>query len=106
MGELCTFADRIVALASGLALAQTPQEPPAAWPHDKVFHAWWAEPGRLLAGEYPGSLDPAHRDRKLSVLMDWGVRTIVDLTTPRIALSRTPIVSRSWRGCGAWTCAG
>ncbi len=38
---------------------------------------------RLHAGEYPGSLDPPHRDRKLSVLMDWGVRTIVDLTTPQ-----------------------
>lgn len=28
------------------------------WPHDQLIHAWWVMPGRLLAGEYPGSLDP------------------------------------------------
>ena len=27
------------------------------WPHDETLHAWWVEPGRLLAGEYPGSHD-------------------------------------------------
>ena len=24
------------------------------WPHDETLHAWWVEPGRLLASEYRG----------------------------------------------------
>ena len=27
----------------------------ARWPHDAILHAWWVEPDRLLAGEYPGA---------------------------------------------------
>lgn len=51
-----------------------------AWAFDDECHAWWAEPGRLLAGEYPGSSDPAQRDLKLALLADAGIDTIVDLT--------------------------
>lgn len=50
------------------------------WPHDQVLHAWWVLPGRLLAGEYPGSLDPVQSARKRQVLLDAGVDSIVDLT--------------------------
>ncbi len=28
------------------------------WPHDEFLHAWWVEPGEVLAGEYPGDPDP------------------------------------------------
>jgi hypothetical protein len=31
------------------------------WEHDEVLHAWWVEPGRLLAGEYPGAKTPERR---------------------------------------------
>jgi hypothetical protein len=27
----------------------------APWPHAETLHAWLLEPGRLLAGEYPGA---------------------------------------------------
>lgn len=37
-------------------------------------------PGRLTAGNYPGSLDPATARRKLRALLDDGVRSFVDLT--------------------------
>lgn len=51
-----------------------------SWPHDRILHAWWVQPGRLLAGQYPGALDPVHSARKREVLLDAGVDSIVDLT--------------------------
>ncbi|MGI8757969.1 MAG: protein-tyrosine phosphatase family protein [Acidimicrobiales bacterium] len=52
------------------------------WPHDEFVHAWWVQPGRLLAGEYPGHIEPARARHKVDLLVDVGVRTFVDLTTP------------------------
>ena len=50
------------------------------WPHDRTIHAWWVIPGRLLAGEYPGSIDPVKAARKRQVLLDAGVNSYVNLT--------------------------
>lgn len=50
------------------------------WPHDDVAHAWWVTPGAVLAGEYP--TDWESTSAKLDLLLDAGVRTFVDLTTP------------------------
>lgn len=50
------------------------------WPHDEIFHAWWVEPGRLLAGEYPGALTRAKAIAKIRMLDEAGVDTIIDLT--------------------------
>ena len=47
------------------------------WPHDQLIHAWWVIPGRLLAGEYPGSLDPNAAARKRQALVDAGVDSIL-----------------------------
>jgi protein-tyrosine phosphatase len=55
----------------------------AVWPHDAVLHAWWVEPGRLLAGEYPGARTPEKAAKKLRLLVDAGVDSIVDLTRPQ-----------------------
>lgn len=41
--------------------------------------SYWVDPSRLLAGEYPGSEDPATARRKLRSLLDAGIRTIVNL---------------------------
>lgn len=54
-----------------------------AWPHDGVLHAWWVEPGRLLAGEYPASRSPETTAEKVRLLVEAGVESIVDLTTPQ-----------------------
>ncbi|MDQ6716595.1 MAG: ADP-ribosylglycohydrolase family protein [Actinomycetota bacterium] len=55
---------------------------PAGWPHDDWFHAYWVEPGRVLAGEYAGA-DRSPKDRdKVNLLVDAGVRTVIDLTAP------------------------
>lgn len=52
------------------------------WEHDLDLHGWWADAeGRVLAGEYPGHrADPAATRRKLTLLADAGVGTIIDLT--------------------------
>ncbi|WP_231748650.1 hypothetical protein [Mycobacterium sp. M26] len=52
----------------------------ASWPHDDLIHAWWVIPGRLLAGEYPSSVDPQKAALKLQALLDAGVDSFVDLT--------------------------
>ena len=42
--------------------------------------SYWVEPGRLMAGEYPGDWNQRKARRKLRALIDAGVRTFVDLT--------------------------
>lgn len=42
--------------------------------------SYWAVPGRLLAGEYPGEQDPEHTKKRLHALISGGIRTFVDLT--------------------------
>ncbi|MEN3317369.1 MAG: hypothetical protein V7643_770 [Mycobacterium sp.] len=54
----------------------------ARWPHDALLHAWWVESGRLLAGEYPGACKAEKTAKKLQLLVDAGVDSIVDLTRP------------------------
>ena len=71
--------DRIEYIASRLySGAAGVDEPP--WPYDETFHAWWAIPGEVLAGEYPGTRQASETRDKLHLLVDAGVRTIVDLT--------------------------
>lgn len=76
--ELLAMRRRIESLADALHTKATGDR--GAWAFDDEIHAWWAEPGRLLAGEYPGSDDPDHRDLKLALLADAGIDTIIDLT--------------------------
>jgi protein-tyrosine phosphatase len=45
-----------------------------------VLHAWWVQPDRLLAAEYPASLEPTQTAAKIRFLIDAGIGAIVDLT--------------------------
>lgn len=54
--------------------------PKPSWPHDETVHAWWVEPDRLLAGEYPGSLDESTARRKIRCLVAAGIDSFLDLT--------------------------
>ena len=75
--------ERIAAIAGLLHDAATGAAPAHVWPHDDVVHGYWVEPGRILAGEYPG--DPGSERmaaRKVDLLVDHGIRTFVDLTGP------------------------
>jgi protein-tyrosine phosphatase len=41
---------------------------------------YWVEPGRLLAGPYPGSPDPAQMNQRLNRLVAAGITLFIDLT--------------------------
>ena len=71
------------------------------WAHDERLHAWWAEPGKILAGEYPWGVSPGDEDAeehrgKLELLADAGIETIFDLTSEGERLS----YARRWREIG------
>jgi ADP-ribosylglycohydrolase len=78
------LSERITELASGLfrAGSGTVLAADARWPHDELLHAWWVEPGVVLAGEFPGHPEPGRAAEKVNLLVDAGIRTFVDLTTP------------------------
>ena len=45
-----------------------------------IPNAYWVRPGRLLAGEYPGDKAADAARRRLTLFLDAGVRSFVDLT--------------------------
>jgi hypothetical protein len=68
----------------GVSLCNTPK------PFDR---AYWAASGRLLAGCYPGDLDPEAARRKLQSLIDCGVGKIINLTgTTEVGTGGKPFV--------------
>lgn len=79
LGKL-VLRERIESLADALHRAAIGER--LLWEHDLDLHAWWADAeGRVLAGEYPGHRnDPAATRRKLRLLADAGIGTIIDLT--------------------------
>jgi ADP-ribosyl-[dinitrogen reductase] hydrolase len=79
-------AARITALADCLYECGAGAEPDG-WPHDDFLHAWWVAPGSVLAGEFPGHADTDRAAEKVNLLVDHGIRTFVDLTTPHDELT-------------------
>jgi ADP-ribosyl-[dinitrogen reductase] hydrolase len=75
-----TLGDRIEVMADRLFTAGSGMADDRPWPFDDAIHAWWVEPGRLLAGEYPGDRKVVRAAAKVGLLVDAGVRTFVDLT--------------------------
>ena len=74
---------------------------PDRWAHDDRLHAWWAEPGKILAGEYPWGVwhgdEAAEEHRvKLDLLADAGIETIIDLTSEGERIS----YAERWREIG------
>ena len=49
-------------------------------PLPKAPDCYWVEPGRLMAGEYPGDWTERSARTRLRALIDSGVRTFIDLT--------------------------
>ena len=55
------------------------KEPPSSG-RDRPFpQSYWVREGRICAGHYPGSLDPAERLSKLNGLLDCGIRRFLNL---------------------------
>ena len=42
-------------------------------------HSYWVVPGKLLAGNYPGSKDPAEMRQKINGLIEVGIRRVINL---------------------------
>ena len=43
---------------------------------------WWIDPGKILGGCYPGTLDPHESLARLQSLISMGVRVIINLQQP------------------------
>ena len=48
--------------------------------HLPIPEAYWVEPGRFLAGEYPGLFDSEQTRKRLDALLEAGIDTFIDLT--------------------------
>ena len=74
---------------------ETTSQPTPRWEHDDTLHAWWVT-DQILAGEYPASYrDDSRSAEKVGLLLDAGVRTIIDLTTPEDRLAPYDAALRS-----------
>ena len=47
-----------------------------------ISESYWVEPGRLLAGEYPGSQSEQQAYRRIDAFVAAGFNTFIDLTEP------------------------
>lgn len=62
------------------------------------FETYWVSPGRLMAGEYPGSVDLEDARPKLSWLLQSGVSVFLDLTeTGELAPYRIDLAKEATR---------
>ena len=47
-----------------------------------ILESYWVEPGRFLAGEYPGHTYGEQLRQRLDTFLDFGINTFIDLTDP------------------------
>ncbi|MGZ9165735.1 MAG: protein-tyrosine phosphatase family protein [Anaerolineales bacterium] len=52
-----------------------------------IPESYWVEPGRLLAGEYPGGFDGELTRKHIHALLEAGFDTFIDLTGPNETLA-------------------
>lgn len=110
--EKISFSERIHAIAGQLfdhAIGESAASDPGEtvnldgsvtggyWAFDRFVHAYWADPGILLAGEYPGDLGEEAAFQKVNLLIDMGVRTFIDLTEEDELLEYESIVDQASR---------
>lgn len=58
-------------------------------PHENCY---WVQPGRLMAGEYPGDRDPGRARQRLDAYLDAGVTFFLDLTEPGELVPYQPVL--------------
>jgi len=51
-------------------------------PKRPIAESYWVEPGRFLAGEYPGKFTPESTRKRIDALLEAGFNTFIDLTKP------------------------
>ena len=97
--EKLALWETLDALAENIARWRPESTEPAKLPD---LHAYWIEPGVLIAGEYPGAQTEAEAERKLASLLDVGVRRFVDLTEEG-ELEPYEALLQQLAGRAAWT---
>jgi hypothetical protein len=65
--------------------------------HRPISESYWVEPGRLLAGEYPGKYDRELTRQRIDRLIEAGFDTFVDLTNPGETLPYVHILREEGR---------
>ena len=68
-----------------------------------ISESYWVEPGRLLAGEYPGKSDEERTRKRLDALLEAGLDTFIDLTRPDELVPYTGILGEEARIYGVST---
>jgi ADP-ribosyl-[dinitrogen reductase] hydrolase len=80
--DLASQRSLIVALADALLVQAEAKDHAVAivvTPAVPFGRSYWVEPGRLLAGYYPGAQSTTEAERKLTALLDTGVRCFINL---------------------------
>ena len=57
-----------------------------------IPESYWVEPGRFLAGEYPGSYNIEVMRQRINAFLEAGIDTFIDLTQPHELISYEPIL--------------
>lgn len=57
-----------------------------------IAASYWVLPGRLLAGEYPGSFDREEAQGRIRLFLDSGFNSFVDLTQPHELVPYEPLL--------------
>ena len=57
-----------------------------------IPESYWVEPGRLLAGEYPGQFDSELTRKRIDALIESGFNTFIDLTKPNETIAYVQIL--------------
>jgi hypothetical protein len=57
-----------------------------------IPESYWVEPGRFLAGEYPGYLQDEQVRQRIDAFLDLGIDTFIDLTDPDELPSYLPVL--------------
>lgn len=51
------------------------------WPATPLPNTYWVQPGRILAGEYPGASSRSETAKRLEALLGAGISSFIDLTS-------------------------
>jgi hypothetical protein len=62
-----------------------------------IPESYWVEPGRLLAGEYPGKFDQDITRQRLDTLIEAGFNTFIDLTKADETVPYIPLLHEEAR---------
>ena len=57
-----------------------------------ILESYWVEPGRFLAGEYPGEYTTESTRQRIDAFLEGGFDTFIDLTKPNETIPYHPIL--------------